>query len=199
MNIVLASGSPWRARLLRQAGVPFEVLTQPVDEESVRESLQAEGVSAEDAAVALAELKARRVAMLLPGDDVIVLGCDQILDLDGVWLGKPADLDGARDHLRRLRGRRHRLPTGIVAFRGGSRIWHHVAAPRLWMRDFSDTFLDTYLAGIGDVATRTVGAYEYEGRGVQLMAPIEGDYFTILGLPLLPLLQFLRDQGAIGG
>ena len=199
MRIVLASGSPWRARLLQQAGVPFEVLTQPVDEESVRESLHAEGVSAEDAATALAELKAQRVAMLLPGDDTIVLGCDQILDLDGGWLGKPADLAGARDHLLRLRGRMHRLPTAVVAFRGGSRIWHHVAAPRLWVRVFSDAFLDAYLDGIGEVATRTVGAYEYEGRGAQLMERVEGDYFTILGLPLLPLLRFLRDQGALAG
>lgn len=197
MRIVLASGSPWRARLLRQAGVAFDVLTQPVDEESIRESLHAEGVSAENAAVALAELKAQRVAMLLPGDEVLVLGCDQILDLDGTWLGKPADLDGARRHLRQLRGRLHRLPTGIVAFRGGSRVWHHVAAPRLWMRAFSDDFLEAYLAEIGDVATQTVGAYEYEGRGAQLMARVEGDFFTILGLPLLPLLQFLRDQRAI--
>ena len=197
MRIVLASGSPWRARLLQQAGVPFEVLTQPVDEESVRESLHAERVSAEDAATALAELKAQRVAMLLPGDETIVLGCDQILDLDGAWLGKPADLAGARDHLLRQRGKMHRLPTAVVACRGGSRIWHHVAAPRLWGRGFSDAFLDAYLDGIGEVATRTVGAYEYEGTGAQLMARVEGDYFTILGLPLLPLLQFLRDQGAL--
>jgi septum formation protein len=199
MRIVLASGSPWRAKLLRQAGLTFDVLTQPVDEEGVRESLRAEGVPGEDAAVALAELKAQRVAMLLPGDEVIVLGCDQILDLDGVWLGKPADLAEARRHLQRLRGRLHRLPTGIFAFRGGSRIWHHVAVPRLWMRPFSDAFLDAYLAEIGEVATQTVGAYEYEGRGAQLMARVEGDYFTILGLPLLPLLQLLRDQGVLAG
>lgn len=197
MNVVLASGSPWRAKLLRQAGVAFEVLAMPVDEESVRQSLQDEGVAAEDAAVALAELKAQRVAMQLPGDEVIVLGCDQILDVDGRWLGKPHDMAEARLHLQRMRGRPHRLPTGIVAFRGGSRIWHHVAAPRLWMRNFSDDFLDLYLGQVGEVATQTVGAYEYEGRGAQLMARVEGDYFTILGLPLLPLLQFLRDQGAL--
>lgn len=197
MNVVLASGSPWRANLLRQAGVAFEVLALPVDEESVRQSLQGEGVSAEDAAVALAELKAQRVAMQLAGDDTIVLGCDQILDLDGEWLGKPHDPAEARRHLQRLRGRPHRLPTGIVAFRGGSRVWHHVAVPRLWMRDFSDAFLDGYLGKVGEVATQTVGAYEYEGRGAQLMARVEGDYFTILGLPLLPLLQFLREQGAL--
>lgn len=197
MRLVLASGSPWRARLLRQAGVPFEVLVQPVDEESIRDALHAEGIPAEDAAVALAELKAQRVAAMLPGDDVIVLGCDQILDLDGAWLGKPRDLAEARGHLLRLRGRLHRLPTGIVALRGGSRIWHHAAAPRLWMRAFSDGFIDGYLAEIGEVATQTVGAYEYEGRGAQLMARVEGDFFTILGLPLLPLLQFMRDQGAL--
>lgn len=197
MNVVLASASPWRANLLRQAGVAFEVLALPVDEESVRQSLQGEGVSAEDAAVALAGLKAQRVAMQLAGDGTIVLGCDQILDLDGLWLGKPRDPAEARRHLQRLRGRLHRLPTGIVAFRGGSRVWHHVAAPRLWMRNFSDDFLEGYLGEVGEVATQTVGAYEYEGRGAQLMARVEGDYFTILGLPLLPLLQFLRDQGAL--
>jgi septum formation protein len=197
MRLVLASGSPWRARLLRQAGVAFEVLTQPVDEEGVREALHAERVSSEEAAVALAELKAQRVAAMLPGDDVIVLGCDQILDLDGAWLGKPQGLGEARDHLLRLRGRLHRLATAIVAFRGGSRVWHHVAAPRLWVRPFSDAFVDDYLAQVGEVATQTVGAYAYEGRGAQLMARVEGDYFTILGLPLLPLLQFLRDQGAL--
>jgi septum formation protein len=197
MNVVLASGSPWRAKLLRQAGVAFDVLVQPIDEDSIRHSLHAEGITSEDAAVALAELKAQRVAATLPGDDVVVLGCDQILDLDGAWLSKPQTLAEARGHLLRLRGRLHRLPTAIVALRGGSRIWHHVAAPRLWMRAFSDRFVDDYLAEVGDVATQTVGAYEYEGRGAQLMARVEGDFFTILGLPLLPLLQLLREQGAL--
>jgi septum formation protein len=199
MRLVLASASAYRARLLRAAGVDLEVLTRPVDEAAVREALAAEGAAAEDAAVALAELKARRGAELVPGSDTIVLGCDQILDLDGEWLAKPGSPAEARARLLRLRGRMHRLVTAAVALRDGAHIWHHVAAPRLWVRPFGDAFLDAYLAAAGDALVETVGAYAYEGLGAQLMERVEGDYFTILGLPLLPVLRLLREQGALPG
>ncbi|MFO1079014.1 MAG: Maf family protein [Reyranellaceae bacterium] len=197
MRLVLASGSPWRAQMLRRAGVAFTVRTQPVDEEAIREALHAEGVTADDAAVALAELKAQRVAMGEPDPDVVVLGCDQILDLDGRWFGKAGSRDEARTNLMALRGRMHRLPTAAVAFRGGRRIWHHVAAPRLWVREFSEGFLEQYLDDAGEATLETCGGYELEGLGGQLMARVDGDVFTVLGLPLLPVLQFLRDQGVL--
>jgi septum formation protein len=194
LRLILASGSPHRHRLLRAAGLGFDVLTQPVDEESVREALQAEGATAEDAATALAELKAQRVAHLVPDNRTIVLGFDQILECEGRWFGKPSGRDEARRHLTNLRGRRHGLATAAVAFRGGARVWHHVATPSLWMRAVSDQELDLYLDACGDAVTGTVGAYELEGRGAQLMARVDGDFFTILGVPLFPVLQFLRDQ-----
>lgn len=197
MRIVLASASAYRARLLRAAGVEVDVVTRPVDEAAIRDTLRHEGATAEDAAVVLAEVKARRVAEVVPGEGTIVLGFDQILDLDGEWLGKAASPAEARGHLLRLRGRMHRLVTAAVAFRDGARIWQHVEAPRLWLRAFGEAFLDDYLARAGDALVRTVGAYEYEALGAQLMRRVEGDYFTVLGLPLLPVLELLREQGAL--
>ena len=112
-------------------------------------------------------------------------------------MGKAATPDEARANLLALRGRMHRLPTAAVAFRGGRRVWHHVAAPKLWVRSFTESFLDHYLEACGETATQTCGGYEYEGLGGQLMTRVDGDYFAILGLPLLPVLQFLRDQGLV--
>jgi septum formation protein len=194
--VILASRSAARARLLRAAGVTFVAAEALVDEASVRDSLHAAGVPAEDAAVALAELKAGSVAARVP-EEAIVLGADQLLEVDGAWLDKPADAAAARAQLLRLRGREHRLVSGVVAFRGGSRVWHHVDVARLWLRPFSDSFVDAYLAAAGPGLLGSVGAYELEGLGAQLMGRVEGDYFTILGLPLLPLLQFLREQGVL--
>jgi septum formation protein len=194
LRLILASASPSRARLLANAGLDFEVLTRPVDEESIRDSMAAAAVTAEDAAVTLAEIKAGRVAAQLQGDDTIVLGFDQILDLDGAWLGKPGSTAEAAAHLRRLQGRMHRLATAAVAFRGGSRIWHHVSAPRLWLRPLDAAAIQRYLDAAGPAILQTVGAYEYEGLGARLMARVEGDCFAIQGLPLLPVLQLLRDQ-----
>jgi septum formation protein len=197
MPLVLATGSVYRHQLLRNAGVAFDVAPQPLDEETIREALHAAATTCEDAAVTLAELKAQRAAQRVDDPDTIVLGFDQILEVDGLWLGKPDTVEEARRHLLRLRGRVHRLPTAVVAFRNHARIWHHVATPSLWMREFSEPFLEGYLEACGTAVLQTVGAYEIEGRGAQLMARIEGDVFTILGVPLLPLLAFLRDQGTI--
>ncbi len=195
--MILASRSEARLRLLRAAGVEAEPIPAPVDEAALRESLRAEGVATEDAAVALAELKAAFVARGAP-PGTVVLGADQLLESEGgAWLEKPVDLAEARRQLQGLRGRRHRLVTAAVAFRGGFRVWHHVDAARLWVRGFTDGFLDAYLAAAGPKILGCVGAYQLEGLGAQLMARVEGDHFTVQGLPLLPVLGFLRDQGLL--
>jgi septum formation protein len=194
--LVLASQSRARIHLLEAAGLRFTVDAACVDEVEMKEALAAEGVSAEDAAVALAGLKAQRVAARHAGD-VLVLGADQMLEVEGRWLDKPETVERARRQLVELRGRKHRLWSAAVLFRSGSRIWHHVAHADLWMRPFSDAFLDDYLAAHGEEVCRSVGAYHLEGAGAQLFARTSGDYFTVLGLPLLQVLQALRDQGVL--
>jgi septum formation protein len=182
--------------MLEAAGLHFAADAASVDEAELKEALAAEGVSAEDTAVALAEIKAQRVAARHPGD-VLVLGADQMLEVEGRWLDKPATVEGARRQLVELRGRRHRLWSAAVLFRSGVRVWHHVAHAELWMRPFSDDFLDAYLAAHGDEIRHSVGAYHLEAAGAQLFSKTSGDFFTILGLPLLQVLQALRDQGAL--
>jgi septum formation protein len=194
--VILASGSRARAQLLTAAGVPFTAVPALVDEAGLRDALRAEGIHAEEAAVALAEMKAAHVATRAP-EAAIVLGSDQILDLDGEWLEKPIDRAAAYRQLQRLRGRRHRLVSAVVAFRGGSRVWHDVDRATLTVRPFSDRFLNLYLDAAGEAVLGCVGAYQLEGLGAQLMARVEGAQATVLGMPLLPLLQFLRDQGVL--
>lgn len=195
-ELVLASRSTARIRLLEAAGLRFSAEAASVDEAGVKEALAAEGVSAEDTAVALAEIKAVRVAAR-HGGDVLVLGADQMLEVEGTWLDKPETMENARRQLQQLRGRKHRLWSAAVLLRSGSRVWHHVAHADLWMRPFSDRFLDEYLAAAPPDICQSVGAYHLEGRGAQLFSRTNGDYFTILGLPLLQVLQALRDQGAL--
>ncbi len=193
--VVLASASPTRAQLLRAAGVPFEQRPAAIDEASLKEALQAEGVAAGDAAVALAELKAKRVAGAV--SDAIVLGADQVLTCDGRWFDKPRDRAAAGAQLDALEGKWHELATAAVAMRGGERIWHHLAMPRLWLRHCSPSFRKAYLDAVGEAAFGSVGAYQIEGLGAQLIARIQGDHFAVLGLPLLELLEFLRGQGVL--
>jgi septum formation protein len=194
--VILASASLARARLLRAAGVEVEQWPAAVDEEAVRASLQAEGVGPGDAAVALAELKAGRIASQAPAD-AIVLGADQLLSCEGRWLARPDDLVEARAQLEQLAGRRHELATAVVGFRNGARIWHQLSVARLWLRSCSDGFLDAYLGTVGKVALCSVGGYQIEALGAQLVARIEGDLFAIQGLPLLEVLEFLRAQGVL--
>jgi len=194
-QVVLASASAARAQLLAAAGVPFERQPAMVDEGAMKEALKAEGAGAEDAAIALAELKAQHVARQRP--EAIVLGADQILTREGRWFDKPRSGAEARAQLAELAGRRHELATAVVAFRGGVRVWHHVAMARLWLRHFSPEFLDAYLGVTGDTAFASVGAYQIEGAGAQLLARLEGDHFAVLGLPLLEVLEFLRAQGVL--
>jgi len=193
--VVLASASPTRAALLRSAGIPITIDAAAIDEAEVKASLRA--ARAEPVAIAetLAELKAQRVSRRHAGS--LVIGADQVLECDGVLFDKPADLAAARTQLLALRGRAHRLISAVVLMRDGQRVWHHVDRAELKMRDFSASFLDRYLESVGGAALSSVGAYQLEGRGAQLFASIDGDYFTILGLPLLPLLDILREHGVL--
>lgn len=193
--VILASGSAFRARMLKSAGVCFSTIVPGVDEPAVRESLQAEGARVEDVAIALGELKA--LAVSRSHADALVIGSDQMLECNGVWFEKPADRDHARVSLIALSGREHRLVTSAVVARNGSRIWHTVGVVTMHMRPLSETFIDQYLDAMGGAATQSVGAYQLEALGSQLFTAVEGDYFTVLGLPLLPLLGFLRSHGVL--
>jgi septum formation protein len=188
--IVLASASSARRLLLERAGIAHVCEPAAIDEAAVKAAMQ--GVAVEEVALALADSKACAVATRRPG--AVVIGADQILECDGRWFDKPADVAEAARHLRALRGRTHRLVSAAVAVRDGARLWRHVAEARLTMRPFSDHFLDDYLACGGPAILESVGAYRLEGPGAQLFETIDGDYFTILGLPLLPLLEFLRRE-----
>ena len=197
--LVLASASPARARMLRAAGVDFEAEPARVDEEAARDSLRAEGASAADAAMALAELKALRISARRPED--LVVGADQILSLGERWFAKPPDRAAARAQLLALRGREHRLDSAACAAMGGAPVWRAADSARLSVRPFGDGFLDSYLDACfdpgGGGALGSVGAYRVEGPGAQLFSAIDGDHFTILGLPLLPLLEYLRQRGML--
>ncbi|ONG56202.1 septum formation protein Maf [Pseudoroseomonas deserti] len=194
-RLVLASSSATRAALLRAAGLDFEARPAAVDEAALKEAAQAEEAPPAEAAILLAEAKAARIGRR--DTESLVIGADQLLVCGRDWFDKPADLAAARAQLQALRGRSHTLYTAMVLWRGGQRVWQHVATPRLVMRDFSDTFLDRYLASEGAAVLSSVGAYRLEGLGVQLFREIEGEHSAILGLPLLPLLGFLRQHGAI--
>jgi septum formation protein len=192
-RIVLASKSTARAAVLRGAGIAFEQITAGVDEESIKASLRSQNATCAQQADLLAETKALRVSAQHAG---VILGCDQMLDLNGEAFDKPANRDEAREHLKKLRGKTHILQTAMVACIEGAPVWRHLAQPRLRMRNFSDAFLEDYLDAVGEAVFTSVGAYQIEGRGIALFDRIDGDHFSIMGLPLLPLLQWLRDRGS---
>jgi septum formation protein len=193
---VLASQSPTRRALLENAGVPVAAAERPgVDEDEVKAAFRADGAGPADVAEALAEMKAHRVASRHGG--ALVLGADQMLECDGDWFDKPADRDGAAETLRRLSGRTHRLIASAVIVKDGGRIWHQIDSAELTVRPLGEDFIAAYLEAIGDAAFKSVGAYQIEGPGAQLFTRVRGDYFTVLGLPLLPLLGFLREHGVV--
>ena len=193
--IVLSSISASRRRLLTQCGVPYKTAKPGFEEGPARAAMKNAGASAADVAAALAEGKANSIAEILPGAHVI--GADQMLECGGSWFDKPADRAAARAHLQALRGKTHTLITAAVIAYEGRTVWRHAETARMTMRDFSDGFLDHYLDRAGDGVIRSVGAYELEGAGAQLFDKIEGDFFAILGLPLIPLLAGLRESGAL--
>jgi septum formation protein len=191
-DVVLASASPSRRRLLANAGVPAIWEAAEIDEAGVKAALASEAADTAQVAETLAELKAQRIARRFPG--ALVIGADQMLECDGAWFDKPETLDQAAEQLQMLSGRTHTLVSSASVVRDGVCIWHHGDHARLTMRKLSDEFIEAYLAVVGKRALQSVGAYQLEGSGVQLFTRVEGDYFTILGLPLLPLLDFLRSH-----
>jgi septum formation protein len=194
-RLVLASASAARAAMLEAAGLVFERRAAAVDEAEMKAAMRAEGADAEATALALAELKAGRVSDGVPG--AFVIGADQMLVEGGRWLDKPGSRAAAALQLRSLRGKSHRLVSAAAVFRDGQRLWGTVDRATLLMRDFSDSFLERYLDAAGPAVTGSVGAYQLEGLGAQLFRRVDGDYFTVLGLPLLPLLDFLRGHDIV--
>jgi len=194
MAIILASTSPIRRRLLENAGMPFVAKKPSVDEEEVKRS--APGLAREALAQHLASAKCLSVSARHPQD--LVIGADQVLSFSGKTFDKPASLEEARSHLLEFRGKAHTLISAICCARDGAVLWQYTDRAELTMRYFSNRFLDDYLASTGPDITASVGGYKLEGLGLQLFEHIDGDYFTVLGLPLLPLLEFLRSTGEIG-
>jgi len=192
--VTLASKSPARAKLLADAGVVFDTVSPGVDEQAVKEGLLAEGACPRDMADALAELKAVRASSRRPG---LVIGADQTLDLDDVLVDKAETLAEAREWLTELRGKSHVLHSAVVVARDGQPIWREIKSAKLRMRSFSDEFLDDYLAREGEAILGSVGCYRIEGLGLQLFERVDGDHFTIVGLPMLGLLDLLRRHGAL--
>jgi len=189
LAVTLASTSKSRRALLAAAGVEADSAAPNVDEEAFRNAMRANKLPVREQAMQLAEFKAMRVSAQRPG---LVIGGDQMLALGDQTFDKPADLEAAKNHLRQLSGKSHTLETAIVVCEDGAPVWRHLARPKLTMRPLTEEFIETYVSTCGDALLSTVGAYQLEGLGAQLFARIEGDYFSILGLPLLPLLDYLR-------
>ena len=194
-HIILASASTIRRQMLENAGIRVDALPARVDEDTIRAALEAEGAKPRNIADALAEMKARKLGERHPSS--LVIGCDQILHYDGETWGKPETPDAARSQLQRLRGRTHRLVSAVVLYEQAKPVWRHVEEASLTMRSFSDGFLDDYIARNWDDIRHSVGAYQLEREGARLFAAVDGNHFTILGLPLLPLLNYLSQRGFI--
>ena len=193
-QIILASKSAARRAVLTGAGVPFEVSVAGVDEDAVKNAMLAEGATPRDVADALAELKAIKVSRSKPG---FVIGSDQTLEFEGKLYDKAETVEAAAERLKTMRGKPHKLHSAVVVAKDGAPIWREIVSATLTMRDFSDDFLDAYLALEGEEMLGSVGCYRLEGPGAQLFSKIEGDYFAILGLPLMGLLDLFRRHGVL--
>ena len=195
MAFLLASSSPIRLQLLRSAGLFVRAESPRIDEDAIRSTLQSESAAPRSIADTLAEMKARKIATRHPSD--LVIGCDQVLALGPTILAKSETPEDARAQLRQLRGRTHRLLSAIVVYENAEPVWRHVGEAELTMHPISDTYLDDYVTRNWDSIRHSVGCYKLEEEGVRLFSAINGDYFTILGLPLLPLLAWLGTRGMI--
>ncbi len=196
--LILASASTTRLALLHAAGLDVTARPARIDEAVTKRQARTDGATPGDTALLLATLKARRIhGHGLAETGALVIAADQLLTCDDAWFDKPATPAEARAHLQALRGRTHTLHTAVVVHHDGAEVWRHLATPRLAMRAFSDAFLDAYLAREGDAVLSSVGAYRLEGPGLQLFHTIDGEHTAILGLPMLPLLAFLRRHGAL--
>lgn len=196
-KLILASTSPYRKAMLQDAGLAFDAVSPGIDERAAEAPLKDSGATPEEMAEILAEAKA--VAVSERHRDALVLGCDQTLSLGDEVLHKPADMEEARRRLLALSGKTHQLNSAAVLARGGVAIWRHVGIARLTMRQLDPAFVGRHLAEVGEKALTSVGAYQIEGHGIQLFEKIEGDHFTIVGLPLLAVLKELRRLKAIDG
>lgn len=196
-NLILASASEGRAAILRQAGIAFIQQPAAIDERALEREAVApqDGLAGARLAGLLAAAKAEHVSALNPS--ALVIGADQVMECDGTIFHKPATIDGAKAQLRRLRGKSHLLNTALCVACGGKALWSHLDEAELTMRDFSDEFLDQYCRAEGEAMLQSVGAYRIEGLGIQLFTRLQGDHFTIIGLPLLPLLSYLRHRGCV--
>jgi len=194
-HLILASSSEIRQQLLHNAGVEFTVEAARVDEDMLRAALLAEAASPRDIADALAEMKARKVSGKHP--KALVIGCDQILDFAGEILAKPGSPEEARDHLCRMRGKRHDLISAAVICEAGKPVWRQVGVVRLTIKNFNDVYLQEYIERNWQSIQHSVGAYKLEQEGVRLFERVDGDYFTVLGLPLLGLLSYLDQRGVL--
>lgn len=195
--IVLASGSPFRRKMLEDAGLAIEVEKPQIDERAVEAAVANSGVGPEDLALILAEAKALEISQDRPG--ALVIGTDQTLSVGDEVLHKPRDMEEARRRLLALSGKTHQLNSAVVLMRDGEVLWRHVGVARLTMRELDPGFIGRHLSRVGERVLSSVGAYQIEGEGIQLFEAIEGDHFTIVGMPLLPLLAKLREMQAIDG
>lgn len=191
-RLILASGSAIRREIFDGAGLDYEVIVRPVDEAAIKDAMLADNARLRDIADALAEAKAMRVSRQEPG---LVIGADQIMVMDDTLFDKPKDLTEARERLLSMRGKKHELIGAVVICENGVPVWRHICRTKLWVREFSEEFLDWYIATEGDALTKSVGAYRFEGPGSQLFEKVEGGFFAILGLDLLPVLDYLRTRG----
>lgn len=194
VNIILASGSASRRSLLTGAGVQAQSIKPNLDEEAAKLAMRKDGLSVSNQAMQLAEMKAIKISSQVGG---LVIGGDQMLNLEGEPFDKPVNLEGASKHLKKLSGKTHTLETAIVIAEQGVPVWRHLARPHLTVRTLSDSYIASYIQSCGPPLLTTVGAYQLEGLGAQLFSKIEGDYFSILGLPLLPLLDYLRIRDVL--
>ena len=192
-RIILASGSAIRREILDGAGLDYEVIVRPVDEAAIKDAMLAENSRLRDIADALAEAKSMRVSRQEAG---LVIGADQIMVMDDQLFDKPKDMDEVRTRLLSMRGKKHELIGAVVICENGAPVWRHMSKTKLWVRDFSEKFLDWYIETEGEALMKSVGAYRFEGPGSQLFEKVEGGFFAILGLDLLPVLDYLRTRGA---